>query len=71
MTHVLVLSAKVRRIEHLWQTLDIDNMFESTFGFKNSQEFHSKEKDYQIFCSPLDFYLPTWEKIDRLRFLQT
>ena len=36
MTHILVLSAKVRENEHLWQTLDIGNMFEPTFGFKTS-----------------------------------
>ena len=36
MTHVLVLSAEMRRNqwlnEWLWQTLDIDNMFGPTFG---------------------------------------
>ena len=37
MTHVLVLSAKGRRNEWLWQTLDIGNMFGPTFGFQNSQ----------------------------------
>ena len=31
MTHVP--SAKVRRNEQLWQILDIDIMFEPTFGF--------------------------------------
>jgi hypothetical protein len=36
MTHVLVLSAKVRRNEWLWQTLDIGNMFKPTFYFKYS-----------------------------------
>ena len=36
MTHVLVLSAKVRRNEKLiWQSLDIGNMFGPTPGFKN------------------------------------
>ena len=39
MTHVMVLSAKVRRKGRLWYTLDIDNMFGPTFNsnldFKN------------------------------------
>ena len=39
MTHVMVLSAKVRRNEQLWQTLNITNVFGSTFGFINSQYF--------------------------------
>ena len=39
MTRVVVSSAKVRRNEWLWQTLDIGNMFGATFGFKNSQYF--------------------------------
>jgi hypothetical protein len=37
MIHVMVLSARVRRNEKVWQTRDIDNMFGSTFGSKNSQ----------------------------------
>ena len=49
MTHVLVLSAKVRRNEPLWHTLDIGIMFGSTFGFK----------DYRKLCNPPHFYLPT------------
>ena len=36
-THVLILSAKVRRNERLWYTLGIGNMFGPAFGFKNSQ----------------------------------
>ena len=36
MTHVIVLSAKVRRNEWLWQILDIGNMFGSTYSFENS-----------------------------------
>ena len=34
--HVMVLSAKVRRNERLWQTQDIDYMFGSTLGSKYS-----------------------------------
>ena len=34
MTHVMVLSAKVRRNERLWQTVDIGNMCGLNFGFK-------------------------------------
>ena len=34
MTHVLILSAKGRRNEWLWQTLDIGNMFGPTFDFR-------------------------------------
>ena len=36
MTHVLVLSAIVRRIERSWQILNIGDTFGLTFGFKNS-----------------------------------
>ena len=35
MTHVQVLSAKVRRSERLWVTLDVGDVFGPTFGFKN------------------------------------
>ena len=37
MTYIPAWSAKVRRNERLWQTLDIDNMLGPTFDFKNSQ----------------------------------
>jgi hypothetical protein len=37
MTYALVLSAKVRRNEHLCEILDINNMFRPTFGYK---KFH-------------------------------
>ena len=40
---LMVLSAKVRRKEQLWHTLDIGNIFGPTFGFKNSQKYQSKE----------------------------
>ena len=43
MTHVLVLSAKARINKGLCHTLDIDNVFGPTFGFKNSQKFQIKE----------------------------
>ena len=36
MTHVLDLSAKMRRNEQLQHTLNIGNMFKPTFDFKNS-----------------------------------
>ena len=36
-THVMILSVEVRRSERLWQFRDIDNMFGTTFGFKDSQ----------------------------------
>ena len=36
MTHVLVLSGKVRRIEWLWRTLNIGNMFGPSSGFTKS-----------------------------------
>lgn len=36
MTHVMDFSAKVRRNEQLWQTLDIESMFEPTSGLENS-----------------------------------
>ena len=39
MTHVLVLSVKVRRNKRLWRTLGIGDMFGLTFGFKNSRYF--------------------------------
>ena len=58
MTHVLVLSAKVRRSEWLWQTLDIGNMFGLTFGFKNSLGNKINKKNFN---SPY-FYPPTREK---------
>ena len=51
MTHVLVLSAKVRTNERLWQTLDIGNMFGHAFGLKNSKGLHSKEQDYRKICT--------------------
>ena len=41
MTHVLVLSAKLRRNERLWQTMDIGNMLGPTFDFKH---FHLRNK---------------------------
>ena len=41
MIRVLVLSAKVRRNERLWHTLDIGNMFRSTSGLKI---FNSRNK---------------------------
>ena len=40
--------------EQLWQTLDIDNMFEPTFGFKIF--------DYQNIYNLPVFYLLAWEK---------
>ena len=43
MIHVMVLNAKVRRHEQLWLTMNIGNIFGSTFGFKNSQSFQFKE----------------------------
>ena len=43
MTHAMVLSAKVRRNEQLWHTLDIGGMCGPTFGFKNSKYFQIKE----------------------------
>jgi hypothetical protein len=49
MTHVLVLSAKLRRSEtgvkheRVGQTLDIGNMFGPTFGLKNSKSFQFSE----------------------------
>ena len=42
-THVMVLSAKVRRNEWIWYNLDIHNMLGPTFGLKNSQFFQYKE----------------------------
>ena len=42
MTHAKVLSAKVRRNERLWQTLDIGNMFGPNFGFKIPQKINSR-----------------------------
>jgi hypothetical protein len=36
MNGVVVLSAKVRRNELFWQTLDIGNTFKPTFGSKKS-----------------------------------
>ena len=47
MTHVPALSANVGRNsaqnEWWWQTLDIGNVFMSTFSFKNPQYFQFKE----------------------------
>ena len=36
MTHVLALSATVRRNERLWRNLDIGKIIGATFGFQNS-----------------------------------
>ena len=36
MTYVLVLSAKVRRNEWLWQALDVGNVCGPTFGYEIS-----------------------------------
>ncbi len=55
MTHVMSLSAKMRRNERLWQTLDIGNMFKPTFGFKKSQLNNEITKKNS---SPLHFYFP-------------
>ena len=37
------LSAKVRKNERLWETVDVDCMLGPTFGFKYSQEFQIEE----------------------------
>ena len=47
MTHVQVLSAKVRKNEWLLHNLDIGNMFGPTFGFQQSQVISLKELNYQ------------------------
>jgi hypothetical protein len=44
MAHVLVSSAKVRRIEQSWQTLDIGNMLRPTLDFNYSQQFQFEGK---------------------------
>ena len=63
----LPLSARVRKNsshhDRLEQTLDIDNMFEPTFAFKNSHAFQLKDYNHQRNCNPFDFYLHTREKI--------
>ena len=44
----------------LW-SLDIRILFGLTFGLKKSYKYQFKELNHPKFCSPLDFYLPTWE----------
>ena len=60
MTHVLGLSAKVRRNEQLWQTLDICNIFGPNFWFQKFIviSFQGK-KIYQLILNPRNFNLPT------------
>jgi hypothetical protein len=56
MTHVMVLSVKVRRSERLRQTLGNGNTF------KIHINFNSRNKITKKIYNPHGFYLPTWEK---------
>ena len=58
MTCVLVLSAKMRRNERLWQTTYIGNMF-GQYLSPNSHKFKFKEYYYQKNCTPSNSYLAT------------
>ena len=53
MTHLLVLSAKVRRNDLLWHALDISNVFGPTSSFKHSQTFNMRNKITKQFASLL------------------
>jgi len=56
MTHVLVLSAEVRRDEH---TLNIGTMFGPTLTSKSHRNFNVKNEIKQKPNIPPNFYLPT------------
>lgn len=53
MSHVLVSSAKVKRVsgsnKWLWQTLDTCNVLGPTFGFQIHSNFNLRNKHYQFF----------------------
>ena len=59
MTHVLVMNAKLMRNEQLWQTLDIGNMFGSTFGFKLHNDFAQHNKAVHLITHALQAYIYT------------
>ena len=64
MTHVMVLSAKVRRNERLWQTLDIGNVFGPTLASRFHRNFNLRNNTtkkiaffliWKINCSALHY----------------
>lgn len=59
MTYAMAFSAKVRKNEQLWHTIDICNMFGPTFGFENHNNFNVRNKITDKNCSPREFYLHT------------
>ena len=62
MTHVMLMSAKVRRKEWLWETIDIRYVFGPTFCFNIHNHFILRNETTKKIAIFLNFYLATRDK---------